>query len=138
MQETTRRQRVAGGLLLLGLLVQVVGFTGAFAAAQGVSYLLWAAVVLLWRDIPRRSRRQAGVLSALGATMLVVAHSVYGAAVSWPAMLQGNVFVATMLVGVSFISLIGTQGNKRAPGRRLTGAAGVLRTWLGCIFWAPF
>ena len=71
-------KRQAGGLLLLGLLVQVVGFTGAFAAAQGVSYLLWAAVVLLWRDIPRRSRRQAGVLSALGATMLVVAHSVYG------------------------------------------------------------
>ncbi|UDM05760.1 hypothetical protein LG409_10075 [Halomonas sp. NyZ770] len=134
MQETTRRQRVAGGLLLLGLLMQVVGFTGAFAAAQGVSYLLWAAVALLWREIPRRSRRQAGVLSALGATMLVVAHTVYGAAVDWPAMLQGNVFVATMLVGVSFISLIGTQGNKRAPGRRLTGAAGVLRTWLGVHF----
>ncbi len=98
-----------------------MGFTGAVATAQAVSYLLWAAVALLWRDIPKRSRIQAGVLIALGVVMLVVAQTVYGAVVNWPAMLQGNVFVASMLVGVSFISLIGTQGNKRAPGKRVTG-----------------
>ncbi|QHD49612.1 hypothetical protein [Vreelandella aquamarina] len=134
MQETTTRQRLAGVLVLLGLLAQIVGFTGAVPTAQVVSYLLWAAVALLWRDIPKRSRIQAGVLIALGVVMLVVAQTVYGAAVNWPAMLQGNVFVASMLVGVSFISLIGTQGNKRAPGKRVTGADGVLRTWLGVHF----
>ncbi|MFC7367164.1 hypothetical protein [Vreelandella zhaodongensis] len=134
MQETTTRQRVAGVLVLLGLLAQIVGFTGAMPTAQAVSYLLWAAVVLLWRDIPRRSRIQAGVLIVLGVLMLVVARVVYSANVDWPAMLQGNVFVATMLVGVSFISLIGTHGNKRPPGKRVTGADGVLRTWLGVHF----
>ncbi|MDX1355134.1 MAG: hypothetical protein R3226_06800 [Halomonas venusta] len=134
MQETTLRQRVAGVLILLGLVAQIIGFIGVIPTAQAVSYVLWVAVALLWRDIPRRSRIQAGVLITLGALMLVVAQVMYGANVNWPAMLQGNVFVATMLVGVSFISLIGTQGNKRPPGKRVTGADGVLRTWLGVHF----
>ncbi|BCB07667.1 hypothetical protein HHSLTHF2_15570 [Vreelandella venusta] len=134
MQETTMRQRVAGVLILLGLVAQIIGFIGVIPTAQAVSYVLWVAVALLWQDIPRRSRIQAGVLITLGALMLVVARVVYGANVNWPAMLQGNVFVATMLVGVSFISLIGTQGNKRPPGKRVTGADGVLRTWLGVHF----
>jgi len=92
------------------------------------------AVLLLWRDIPRRSRAQAGVLMALGTLMLLVARFVYGAEVDWPAMLQGNAFVAAMLVGVSFISLIGKQGTKGATGQRVTGAGGILRTWLGVHF----
>ncbi|WKD30038.1 hypothetical protein NDQ72_08880 [Halomonas sp. KG2] len=134
MQETTMRQRVAGVLILLGLFAQIIGFIGVIPMAQAVSYVLWVAVALLWRDIPRRSRIQAGILITLGVLMLIVARVMYGANVNWPAMLQGNVFVATMLVGVSFISLIGTQGNKRPPGKRVTGADGVLRTWLGVHF----
>lgn len=134
MEETTPRQRLAGVLILLGLMAQIVGFTGWVATLHAVSYLLWAAVFLLWRDIPRRSRIQAGVLIVLGAGMLLVARFVYGAEVDWPAMLQGNAFVVAMLVGVSFISLIGKQGSKGASGSRVTGAGGVLRTWLGVHF----
>tara|TARA_R110000796_G_scaffold86045_1_gene186321 strand:- start:1652 stop:2965 length:1314 start_codon:yes stop_codon:yes gene_type:complete len=134
MQETTSRQRLAGVLILLGLIAQIIGFTGLLGTAHAVSYLLWVAVLLLWRDIPRRSRAQAGVLMALGTLMLLVARFVYGAEVDWPAMLQGNAFVAAMLVGVSFISLIGKQGNKSATGSRVTGAGGILRTWLGVHF----
>lgn len=51
MQETTLRQRLAGVLILLGLIAQIIGFTGWLSTAHAVSYLLWAAVVLLWRDI---------------------------------------------------------------------------------------
>ncbi|CAO1665113.1 MAG: hypothetical protein M1154_13910 [Gammaproteobacteria bacterium] len=134
MQETTSRQRLAGVLILLGLIAQIIGFTGLLGTAHAVSYLLWVAVLLLWRDIPRRSRAQAGVLMALGTLMLLVARFVYGAEVDWPAMLQGNAFVAAMLVGVSFISLIGKQGTKGATGQRVTGAGGILRTWLGVHF----
>ncbi|MEA3350926.1 MAG: hypothetical protein U9Q82_09920, partial [Chloroflexota bacterium] len=134
MQETTSRQRLAGVLILLGLVVQIMGFSGWAATTQVVSYVLWSAVLLLWRDIPRRSRIQAGVLIRLGAGMLLVARFVYGAEVDWPAMLQGNVFVVAMLVGVSFITLIGKQGSKGASGSRVTGAGGVLRTWLGVHF----
>ncbi len=60
MQETTTRQRLAEVLVLLGLLAQIVGFTGAVPTAQAVSYLLWAAVALLWRGISKRSRIQRG------------------------------------------------------------------------------
>lgn len=134
MQDTTSRQRLAGVLILLGLIAQIIGFTGWLGTAHAVSYLLWAAVLLLWRDIPRRSRIQAGVLMALGTLMLLVARFVYGAEVDWPAMLQGNSFLAAMLAGVSFISLIGRQGNKGTPGQRVTGAGGILRTWMGVHF----
>ncbi|MDR5899630.1 hypothetical protein QC823_11610 [Halomonas vilamensis] len=134
MQETTPRQRLAGVLILLGLMAQIVGFTGWRETTHAVSYLLWAAAFLLWRDIPRRSRLQAEVLITLGTGMLLVARFVYSAEVNWPAMLQNNTFVVAMLVGVSFISLIGKQGNKGAAGERVTGAGGVLRTWLGVHF----
>ncbi|RUR30541.1 hypothetical protein [Vreelandella nanhaiensis] len=135
MQETTSRQRLAGVLILLGLIAQILAFTGWMPTTHIVSYLLWLAVALLWRDIPKRSRVQAGVLMGLGLLMLFVARFVYDAEVDWPAMLQGNAFVAAMLVGVSFISLVGKQqGRKKAPGKRLTGSGGILRTWLGVHF----
>ena len=135
MQETTSRQRLAGVLILLGLIAQILGFTGWMPTTHVVSYLLWLAVALLWRDIPKRSRVQAGVLMGLGLLMLLVARFGYNAEVDWPAMLQGNAFVAAMLVGVSFISLVGKQqGRKKAPGKRLTGSGGILRTWLGVHF----
>ncbi|MDN6179678.1 MAG: hypothetical protein L0I84_01530 [Halomonas subglaciescola] len=134
MHESTPRQRIAGGLILLALLLQIAGFSGLVGTLYPVSYALWLAVVLLWRDIPRRSRRQAGVLIALGIGMLFIARFGYGARVDWPGMLTHNAFVVTMLVGVSFIALIGTQGNRRPEGQRVTGAGGVLRTWLGVHF----
>lgn len=132
MHETTLRQRLAGVLTLAGLLAQIIGFTGGLNTANSVSYLLWAAVVLLWRDIPKRSRMQAMVLIVLGIVMLLVARWGYSAHIHWPSVLQGNAFVAAMLVGVSFITLVGKeQGRQKAPGRRLTGSGGILRTWLG-------
>ncbi|MGP9687087.1 hypothetical protein [Halomonas sp. AOP25-F1-15] len=135
MQETTSQQRLAGVLILFGLIAQIIGFTGLLHTAHVVSYLLWLAVALLWRDIPKRSRIQAGVLMGLGLLMLLVARVVYDAEVDWPAMLQGNAFVAAMLVGVSFITLVGKQqGRKKAPGKKLTGYGGILRTWLGVHF----
>lgn len=135
MQETTSQQRLAGVLILFGLIAQIIGFTGFLHTAHAVSYLLWLAVALLWRDIPKRSRIQAGVLMGLGLLMLLVARVVYDAEVDWPAMLQGNAFVAAMLVGVSFITLVGKQqGRKKAPGKKLTGYGGILRTWLGVHF----
>lgn len=115
MQETSSRQRLAGVLILLGLIAQILGFTGLVNTAHAVSYLLWLSVALLWRDIPKRSRVQAGVLMGLGLSMLLVARLVYNAEVDWPAMLQGNAFVAAMLVGVSFISLVGKQQGRKKP-----------------------
>ena len=122
MQETTIRQRLAGILIALALLLQIAGFTGWVSTVLAVSYLLWLGVVLLWRDIPRRSRLQAAVLIAVGLGMLLVARFIYGATIDWPSMLTGNTFVVAMLVVVSFrcsvktaqplcvIALIGCEG----------------------------
>ncbi|WP_447957779.1 hypothetical protein [Vreelandella sp. EE7] len=134
MDQTTSRRRLAGTLALLGLFLQIIGFTPFITSTQLVSYLLWAAVVLLWKDIPKRSRVQAAALIGIGGLMLLAARFLYGADVDWPHVLEGNVFVVAMLIGVSFISLVGRQGNKPAAGKRLTGSGGVLRTWLGVHF----
>ncbi len=134
MHESTPRQRIAGGLILLALLLQIAGFSGVISTTYTVSYGLWVAVVLLWRDIPLRSRRQAGALIALGIGMLLLARFGYGARVNWPGMFTRNAFVVAMLVGVSFIALIGTRGNRQTEGHRLAGTGGVLRTWLGVHF----
>ncbi|MFG6667408.1 hypothetical protein ACGK9R_09900 [Halomonas sp. HNIBRBA4712] len=134
MDRTNARQRLAGALALAGLIVQIIGFTGLFSSTQAVSYLLWAAVALLWKDIPGRSRLQAGVLIALGLLMLIAARVFFDANIEWAHSLEGNVFVVAMLVGVSFITLIGREGNKPTAGRRLTGSGGILRTWLGVHF----
>ncbi|GAB2726547.1 hypothetical protein [Halomonas garicola] len=134
MHESSPRQRIAGGLILLALLLQIAGFNGAISTTYAVSYGLWLAVVLLWRDIPTRSRRQAAVLIVLGVAMLLAARLGYGARVYWPGIITRNAFVVVMLVGVSFIALIGSQGNRGAPGKRVTGTGGVLRSWAGVHF----
>ncbi|SDM67239.1 hypothetical protein SAMN05192555_11715 [Franzmannia pantelleriensis] len=122
------RQVIAGVAILAGLIWQILLFTGAAVTPLPVGYLLWFSVVLLWRDIPTRSRRQAGVLIALGAGMLLAARLGYAAEVAWPWILDGNTYVVAMLVGVSFISLIGSQSPSRS-GTHLTGWRGVLSTW---------
>lgn len=134
MERKSSRPRLAGVLALAGLIAQIIGFTSWAETTQAVSYLFWAAVALLWKDIPKRSRTQAAVLIVLSCAMLALARLGYGADIQWPRVLEGNVFVVAMLVGVSFISLIGPQENTRASGKRLTGSGGILRTWLGVHF----
>ncbi|MGM0983484.1 MAG: hypothetical protein ACQEXG_08685 [Pseudomonadota bacterium] len=137
MSETTAattvpRHALAGGLILAGLILQIAQFTDRFPLAHSVSYCLWLATALLWVDIPRRTRRQAGILAALGLGLLVMARTWHGARIDWPGILDGNTYVVAMLVGVSFIGLIGNlRGRSRPAGKALTGTRGMLGTWLG-------
>lgn len=125
------RHALAGVLILAGLLLQILGFAGLSPLPHGVGYALWLATGLLWRDIPRRTRWQAGALATIGLALLVTAAWRYEAAIAWPAMLDGNTYVVAMLVGVSFIGLIGNRRGGRPLGRAITGARGVVGTWLG-------
>lgn len=124
------RQVIAGIAILCGLVWQILLFTGLPLSSLPVGYLLWASVILLWRDIPTRSRRQAGALILLGAGMLLLASIRYEAHVAWPGMLAGNAYVVAMLVGVSFIGLIANRPSASHQGTTLNGWRGMLSTWL--------
>ncbi|PMR71850.1 hypothetical protein [Halomonas heilongjiangensis] len=126
------RHALAGHLILAGLVLQVLRFAGVPLLPHLVSYGFWLAVLLLWPELPRRTRRQAGALAGLGLGLLVVAQWRYGADVAWPRMLDGNSYVVAMLVGVSFIGLIGNRrGDARPLGHPVTGRRGIAGTWLG-------
>ncbi|WLD58503.1 hypothetical protein NFC81_01595 [Salinispirillum sp. LH 10-3-1] len=128
------RHSLAGLLLVIGLLLQIISFIPAFSLTDLASYVLWSSVVLLWVDIPRRTRWQAGILAVVGLGLTVSAAVGYEAEVDWARVLTGNVYVVAMLLGVSFIGLIGSEGaNNRATLGR-TGFIGMLQTWAGVHF----
>ncbi|SHE80555.1 hypothetical protein SAMN02745148_01204 [Modicisalibacter ilicicola DSM 19980] len=124
------RHALAGLLILAGLLLQVLGFTDFVSVPHLVGYAFWLATLLLWRDIPQRTRLQAGVLAGLGLAMLLVTDLHYGESLQWAGILDGNTHVVAMLVGVSFIGLIGNRRD-RSLGRSVTGLRGTAGTWLG-------
>lgn len=125
------RHSVAGALILVGLLLQILSFADLSPLPHLVGYALWLATALLWRDIPQRTRWQAGALAVIGMTLLVTAKLRYDAVIAWPAVLDGNTYVVAMLVGVSFIGLIGNRRDGRPLGRAVTGTRGIAGTWLG-------
>ena len=126
------RHALAGSLILLGLVLQILSFTGFSPLPHGVGYALWLATLLLWRGTPLRTRWQAGALAVIGLGLLLLAHWRYAAAVNWLAITSGNTYVVAMLVGVSFIGLIGNRNaSPRALGQPVTGKRGSAGTWLG-------
>lgn len=129
---TSLRHALAGVLILLALVLQTLGFAKLSPHPYLVGYALWLATLLLWRDIPRRTRWQAGALTAIGLGLLIVAQWRYAADIAWPAVTSGNTYVVAMLVGVSFIGLIGNRsGSTRPLGHPITGRRGSAGTWLG-------
>ncbi|MDR5867026.1 hypothetical protein [Halomonas koreensis] len=130
--EVSPRHALAGLAILVGLLSRIAGLALLPGAAALTGPALWLGTLLLWRDLPRRNRRQAGLLAGLGLGLLLVARLAYGARIDWTAVLEGNGMVVAMLVGVSFIGLVGNlRGRPRPPGQAVTGRRGLAGTWLG-------
>ena len=96
---------------LAGLALAACIGLGAVASLTGALPLLaaglpaWLAGVILWRDVPRRVRIQAGVLLAVGGLGLVVGFVAEGT-VDWHTALAGNALLIAMLGAVSFLRLI--------------------------------
>ncbi|GGX93201.1 hypothetical protein GCM10007160_20920 [Litchfieldella qijiaojingensis] len=126
---TSSRQVVAGMAILAGLMLQIARFADAPFDANLIGYAFWMAALLLWRDLDPRTRLQAGGLSVIGLVLLVISQFHYRAEIDWLGILTGNTYVVAMLVGVSFLGLI---GGRKAPGggRTSTGVRGVVNTWL--------
>ncbi|WP_046080215.1 hypothetical protein [Halomonas sp. HG01] len=126
------RHALAGLAILVGLLSRIAGLAWLPAAEALTGPALWLGTALLWPDLPRRNRRQAGLLAGIGVGLLLFAAFVYGARVDWPHLLDANTQVVAMLVGVSFIGLIGNRrGRSRPSGPPVTGRRGLAGTWLG-------
>ncbi len=124
----TGRQRLAGLIIALGLMLQIARLAGVAAVAPLVGVAFWLAIGLLWRDIPRRNRFQVGALAMIGAGLLAISQGAYGIELAWNSVLDGNTYVVAMLVGVSFVGLI----NQAPPARgtQTHGGQGVITTWL--------
>ncbi|WP_052384198.1 hypothetical protein [Litchfieldella xinjiangensis] len=130
-QPTSLRQAVAGMAILVGLLLQISRFTAFPVNPDLVGYAFWLAALLLWIDLNPLTRWQSGGLAAIGLVLLGVCRWRYDVAIDWSSILNGNTYVVAMLVGVSFIGLLG-QGKapSGAPGRATMGANGIISTWL--------
>ena len=125
------RHCVAGALVLIGLLLQLFRLGGFPVPLSLVSCAFWLAVGLLWFDLEQRNRRQAGVLAGAGLAFLTAAWLGYGAKINWLKLLDGNTYVVAMLVGVSFIGLIGNGKDCSVPsGSTITGRYGATSIWL--------
>lgn len=136
----TPRRTLAGVLILVGLVLRIAQIAGLELASSAgdsqalnpVGYALWSGVILLWPDLPHRSRLQAGALAGVGIALLLIAWLVFDARINWLNLPNGNANVVAMLVGVSFIGLIGGLRSKpRPPGQAVTGLRGLLGTLLG-------
>lgn len=130
--DTLSLRRVTAGMaILLGLTLQIARFTALPLDPNLTAYAFWLAALLLWRDLEPRTRYQAGALAAIGLALLVVSQLRYGTSIDWPTILTGNSYVVAMLVGVSFIGLLGgRQTTTERGGHSSVGARGVVNTWL--------
>jgi hypothetical protein len=116
------RRRALAGWLLLAAIVAAVAYTLSPAVPKSVAGLLtWTAGLLLWPEIPSRTRRQVVILACIG-TAGIIWGGLKGHTPDWYMMLDGNALLLGMLAAVSFLRLItrpGTEvGEKLPSGRR--------------------
>jgi hypothetical protein len=127
-ERLSRTRAALGTWLLVGML--------PFAAAHGVGLgmpawvagvLAWAAGAVLWPRLDHRQRRQCYLLFGVGVLALLWA-AARGVPEAWPGVLTQNTALLAMLVGVSFLQLIGPQQPDESLPR---GRAALWRTLFG-------
>ena len=117
-----KQRRALAGWLLLAAIGFAVAQTLSPAVPKTVTGLLtWAAGLLLWPEIPSRTRRQVIILACIGLAGIAWGLSL-GQTPDWPMILHGNALLLGMLAAVSFLRLItrpGTETHEHLPsGRR--------------------
>ncbi|WP_417617997.1 hypothetical protein [Oceanisphaera sp.] len=126
----TARRRLAGCLILCAMLAVVADLSGlpVSSSVAGVGY--WSAALLLWPGLSRRNRLQALVLLLVGAVCLAVSARL-GAEMAVTRLLSGNTGLLSMLVAVSFLSLVSRPGAEQEES--LPRGAGAVASTLGAV-----
>ncbi|WMC09774.1 hypothetical protein PU634_11690 [Oceanimonas pelagia] len=114
------RRQLAGGLILAAMVLIAAGLLGLPLATHWAGLAYWCAAALLWPGLAKRNRTQALVLLLVGGGCLAWSAG-QGAEVDPQRLLAGNSGLLSMLVAVSFLSLVSrpTEADERVPkGRR--------------------
>lgn len=99
------RRPLAGLLILLGMLLVSANLLGLPIAVGTAGLAYWLAALLLWPGLSSRNRLQAGLLLGVGIVCLILSRWL-GAELAWARLFSSNVSILSMLVAVSFLSLV--------------------------------
>lgn len=111
------RRQLAGMLILAAMLMIAAGLLGLPLAPHWAGLAYWGAAALLWQGLARRNRTQALVLLLVGGACLAWSAG-QGADIDPQRLVAGNSGLLSMLVAVSFLSLVSrpqTDDDERAP-----------------------
>ena len=105
------RRPLAGCLILLGMLLVSGHLLGLPVAVSEAGVAYWLAAALLWSGLSKRNRLQAGLLLLVGMSCLAASYWL-GGELSTSRLLSSNVSILSMLVAVSFLSLVSQPANE--------------------------
>ncbi|MFD1007579.1 hypothetical protein [Oceanisphaera ostreae] len=108
----TVRRRMAGMLILFGMLMISADLIGLPVFRSGAGLAYWLAAGLLWSGLSSRNRLQASLLLLVGAGCLST--SIWlGGTLELSRLLGSNSSLLSMLVAVSFLSLVSRPSNEQ-------------------------
>ncbi len=118
---------LCGALTAAGLLFMLLSLLGVPLPPSVAGLCYWAAALLAWPRLVVRNRWQSLLLIGVGCAGLGW-RGWHGGEIPWLSMLTGSSVLLSMLVAVTFLSLIGLPATTQAtlPGRR-----GIVSTLLG-------
>ncbi|MCC4265068.1 hypothetical protein LL240_11480 [Oceanimonas baumannii] len=110
------RRQLAGALILAAMMMIAAGLLGLPLAPHWAGLAYWCAAALLWPGLAKRNRTQALVLLLVGGSSLLWSAG-QGASIDVQRLVAGNSGLLSMLVAVSFLSLVSRPQTEdgRAP-----------------------
>lgn len=123
------RRRWAGYLILLAMMLMALGLIGLPipTSVAGIGY--WGAAALLWSGLSKRNRTQAVILLLIGGGCLAASYGL-GASISSTKLLSSNSNMLSMLVAVSFLSLVSRPSGQQ---QSLPSGARAVASTMGAV-----
>jgi len=130
----TLMTRLAAVLILIAIITSALRGLGVELAGSLVGALYWAAIAILWRRTASKTRLLSSVMLIAGAIALGWG-LLRDASVNWGEIAGANTAIISMVVSVSFLSLVRLQkADQHTP--LLKGRSGFVSTLLGVHIFA--